>query len=47
MEDSFDVIQYQVKRLSNKPESYNDLLPLFWTSRLQLWTSRKSGPTCP
>ena len=31
VEYSFDVIQYQVKRLCNKPEINTDLLPLFWT----------------
>ena len=47
MEDSFYIIQYQVKRLCNKVKSQTDLLPLFWTSRLQLWTSRELGPTSP
>ena len=41
MEDSFDVTQYRVKRMCNKTGSNTDLLPLFWTSKLQLWTSRK------
>ena len=50
MGDSFDVIQYQVKSLCNKTESNIDLLPLFsvfWTSRLQFWTTRKLSPTYP
>ena len=47
LEDSLDVIQYQGKKLCNKTEANTDLLPLFWTCRLQLRTSRKSGPTCP
>ena len=47
MEDGFDIIQYRVKRLCNKPESNTDLLHLIWTSRLQLWTCRKLGQTCP
>ena len=47
MEDGFDIIQYRVKRIRNKSKSDTDLLPLFWTSRLQLRTSRKLSPTCP
>ena len=43
LEDSFDIIQYQVKRLCNKPESNTDLLPLFWTSILQLQTSKNQA----
>ena len=35
MEDSFDIIQYQVKMLWHKPKSNTDLLPLLWTSRLK------------
>ena len=47
MEDGFDIIQYRVKRLYNKPKSNTELLPLFWTSRLQLHTRRKLRRTCP
>ena len=31
MEDGFDIIQYQMKRLCNKVKSDTDLLPLVWT----------------
>ena len=47
MEDGFHIIQYQVKRLCNKPESDTDLFPLFWTSRLQPRASRKLSLNCP